>query len=538
MASVLDGLIKEADLLPDTVLQPHQQRVLARQREHPGKVLLMHGLGSGKTLTGLGLAEQYGQPYTTVVPASLRNNMRKERDKWTDQQVPADVLSYTSLAQNKPVPNDQSLLFDEAQRLRNPASLQTQRAIELAQKAKQVTLLSGTPIVNDPSDLAVPISMLTDKTMQPDEFNARFVGTKRVNPGFFGWLRGVKPGREPTVTHENELRALLQGHVDYYQPQQPTVPTTHEDVPVEMSRDQAHLYQGMWGRLPWLLRWKLHHNYPLTSEELQRSTSFLSGPRQVGLSTYPYMGDRKDPYKAFRGSTKLQAAFGRLQETLKDERTKALVFSNFIDAGLVPYQEGLRRAGIPSAVFHGGLSDHERKRLVDDYNNNKLRVALLGPSGAEGLSFKGTQLVQLLDPHWHSSRGKQSEGRALRYDSHLGLDETLKNVRVQRFISKLPLGIMDRMASAVGFNRSNNRRASDDYLLTMAARKDRLNQKFIDLLRDIGTKQASVLENITEDDHEPFVGLRTYLADPGGPDRRLLAPILVSDPLTTCGAVP
>lgn len=492
MASVLDGFTKPAALKPDVQLQPHQQYVLDRFRDNPGRVLLMHGLGSGKTLTGVGAAEQFGQPYSAIVPASLRNNMRKERSRFTDLQTPADVMSYTTLAKGKPVAHPDSLLFDEVQRLRNMDSMQTRYALEASDRAKQVTLLSGTPIVNDPSDLAVPMSMLTRKRITPQEFTERYVGTKKVWPGFLGWLRGVPRQEEPAIKHEQELRALLQGHVDYYQPEKPTVPTTYEDVPVEMSRDQAHLYHDMWGKLPWLMRWKLHHNYPLSSAELRRSTSFLSGPRQVGISTYPYMGHRADPYRAFQGSTKLQAAFKSLQETLKDPDKKALIFSNFIDAGLTPYQEGLRRANIPSAVFHGGLSDGERKRLVDDYNSNKLRVALLGPSGAEGLSFRGTQLVQLLDPHWHSARGKQSEGRALRFDSHEGLPEELRNVRVQRFISKLPLSIMDRAARAVGFDRTEKQRAADDYLRTMAARKDRENQKFIDLLKDVGThKQGS-----------------------------------------------
>lgn len=492
MASVLDGVVKAADLLPGVSLQPHQRRLEDRYKDHPGKVLLMHGLGTGKTLTSLGIAESQGTPYTSFVPASLRNNLRGEQAKFTDGRVPSDVMSYSALARGRPVANPDSLVMDEVQGLRNPNSLASQRAMDLADRAKQVTLLSGTPIVNDPSDLAVPMSMVTGKRITPREFTDKYVGTRKVSPGFFGWLGGVQPTEEPAVRNEDELRALLKGHVDYYQPDRPTVPTTHEEVPVEMSADQAHLYHGMWGKLPWMLRWKLHHSYPLTSEELQRSTSFLSGPRQVGLSTYPYMGHKADALKAFQGSPKLQTAFGRLQDTLKDDRTKALIFSNFIDAGLTPYSAGLTKAGIPHGVFHGGLDDAQRKKLVEDYNTGKIRVALLGPAGAEGLSFKGTQLVQLLDPHWQNARGRQSEGRALRYDAHLGLDEDLRNVKVQRYVSKLPLGVLDRMASGVGFNRDKNRRAADDYLMSMAARKDRLNQRFIDVLKDVGTpKQAS-----------------------------------------------
>jgi DNA ligase D-like protein (predicted 3'-phosphoesterase) len=453
----------------------------------------MHALGSGKSLTGIASAEQTGLPYTAIVPASLRNNMQNEYKKFLDNDSlqKADVMSYTGLAQGKPVKNDRVLFFDEAHRLRNPGSLQTQRAMDLAARAKQVALLTGTPIVNDPSDLAVPMSMLTGKQVTPKDFTERYVGKQRVGPGFWGWLRGVPPANEPVIKRPEELKALLSGHVDYYAPEQATVPTTHEDVPVEMSTDQARLYRAMWGQLPYLLRWKLQHDYPLSNDDLRRATSFLVGPRQVGLSTYTFQGENRDANKAFQTSTKLQEAYKRLSEKLKDPRQKALIFSNFIDAGLTPYAAGLAANNVPHAMFHGGLSDRERKKLVEDYNTGKIRVALLGPSGSEGLSFKGTQLVQLLDPYWNSVRGRQSEGRALRYDSHWDLPEDLKNVTVQRYISKLPLGLMARAKERFGFDQEHNRRASDDYLENMANRKDKFNKQYIDLLKEVGSEKAA-----------------------------------------------
>jgi len=502
--SVIGGMLeKKADLLPSVTLQPHQQAVLDSLRHHPGNRLLFHSLGSGKTLTGIAASEQTGEPYTFVSPASLRINTRKELSRFVDDPGKADVKSYSELALGHPIPKDQSLVFDEAHRLRNPESMQSQRAIDLARRAKQTVLLTGTPIVNDPTDLAVPLSILTGHEYTPKDFGERYLGTKRVSPGFFGWLRGVPAGQEPIMTHREELKHLLDGKVDYYAPSQSTVPTNHEDVEVEMHPDQASLYHAMWGKLPWLLRWKLSRNYPLSTDDLRRATSFLVGPRQVGLSTYPFMGDRKDALKAFQTSSKLQEAHKRLLEKFQDPRTKALVFSNFIDAGLTPYLAGLQQSGIPAAVFHGGLSDNERKKLVEDYNSGKLRVALLGPSGAEGLSFKGTQLVQILDPYWNSVRGKQSEGRALRYDSHFDLPEELQNVAVQRYISKLPLGFKDRMLERIGLDRKDNRRAADDYLINMSKRKDKLNEQFIDLLKEVGTHKQAVtkprqLETSTE----------------------------------------
>lgn len=482
--------IKLADLLPEVQLQPHQQRLKDEAAQSPLRKLLVHALGSGKSLTSIAAAEQHGQPYTAIVPASLRQNYRGEQAKFTDQSTPGHVMSYSGLAMGKDVPHPDSLVFDEAHRLRNPEALQSVRARELAQKAKQVVMLSGTPLVNRPGDLATPVEMLTGNKFTPESFEEHFVGQKKVRPGLLARLRGVKPGFEPQIQNEEELRALLKGHVDWYAPDKPVVPVQREDVPVEMGTEQSRLYKAMWDELPWMLRWKLKNQFPLTRDELAKTQSFLVGPRQVSLSTLPYLKD-KDPLKAFGQSTKLQKAHSMLSETLKDQRTKALIFSNFIDAGLTPYAAKLQADGVPHAVFHGGLSDPQRKKLVEDYNTNKIRVALLGPSGTEGLSFKGTQLIQQLDPYWNPVRGRQAVGRGLRYDSHFGLPEDLQNVRVQRFLARLPLGMKDRLLARLGMDRTHNQLAADDHLSAMETKKERLNSSFTNLLRDVGTPQPS-----------------------------------------------
>lgn len=478
---------KIADLLPDVKLQEHQQRLYNEARTGPVRKLLFHGLGSGKSLSAIGMAEASGEPYTVVVPASLRENFRKELARFTTGSMPVSVQSYSELALGKKPENTGTLIFDEAHRLRNAGSLQTQQALAAARKARQLVLLSGTPIVNDPSDLAPLISMLTGKYISPSDFSKRYVGKRKIYPSILHRLVGASSGVEPDVANKDELRALLRGHVDYYAPEKPVVPINEENYVVEMSTEQSRLYKAMWDQLPWYLRWKLKHDFPLSREELTRMQSFLTGPRQVGLSTLPYLRN-KDLHVAFAQSPKLQLAHSKMIEHLKDPRTKGLVFSNFIDAGLWPYAAALARSGVPAAVFHGGLSDVERKKLVQDYNEGRLRVALLGPSGTEGLSFKGTNLIQILDPYWNPIRGKQSVGRGLRFDSHEGLPEDLKHVTVQRFAARLPLGFKDRLLSRLGFDRSQSQLGADDYLRRIEQRKELMNRRFLELLQQIGSE--------------------------------------------------
>lgn len=488
VVSLFDS-IKQADILPEVQMQPHQARLQMEAQGEPSRKLLYHALGSGKTLSALGMAEAQQQPYTAIAPAALRANWKSEIQKFTDEKTPQHVMSYSELARGKPVPYQHTIIFDEAHRLRNIGTAQTSQALRAAEKAHQITLLSGSPVVNDPQDLAVPTRMLTGQKISPQQFRQRYVGEREVRPGFWARLRGVPAGREEDIQNAEELKALLKGRVDYYAPKSTTVPVKHEVHDVEMGVEQSQIYRGMWEKLPWHIRWKLKNDFPMNSEELQRSVSFLTGPRQVSLSPYPYMRE-KNPVKAFHMSPKLIKAHEEMQKHLSHPDKKALVFSNYIDAGLTPYSAKLTEQGVPNALFHGGLNDKQRKELVENFNTGKIRVALIGPSGSEGLSFRGTQLIQMLDPYWHQTRTNQMQGRGLRFDSHTGLPEDLKDVTVQQFSSKLPLGFKDRLLSRIGFDRSRQVAGADAYLKEMAARKERLNQKFLNLLKEVGLQNG------------------------------------------------
>jgi hypothetical protein len=132
------------------------------------------------------------------------------------------------------------------------------------------------------------------------------------------------------------------------------------------------------------------------------------------------------------------------------------------------------------------MPDKAKQTAVNAYNSGKVRVLLLGPAGSEGISTKGTQLIQLLDPHFNATRSEQARGRGLRFDSHVHLPEELKNVTIERYIShRKPVGFFGRL-----FNRKNMPTA-DEILSQMAVRKQKLNEEFLSLLRDVGTKKPA-----------------------------------------------
>jgi hypothetical protein len=481
---------KTAELNPDVQLQEHQQRVADRISGPDPRMLVYHGLGSGKSLSALAAAEaarrNYGDDYGIVVPASLKGNFEKEVNKFTTGSKP-EIMSYTGLGMGKQFQDQpETLVMDEAHRLRNPNAASARAAAQAAARAKRLLLLTGSPITNSPSDMANLLSLLHNKQITPEEFEQRHIGYKKVRPGLMGWLRGAKPGMRPYVRNEAELRKLLAGKVDYQPSKTPEgVNVNEEIVRVPLSPEQQKIQKAVRTKIPPGFLWKLDQEFPLSKDELAKLNSFMTGMRQVSLSTQPFRAD-KNPVKAFQQSGKLQTAFKDLQKTLaEDKRKKAIIYSNFIDSGLAPYAAGLEQAKIPHAFFHGGVSPKSRQQAVDAYNQGKLRALLIGPAGAEGLSTKGTSLIQLLDPHWHESRSQQAKGRGLRFDSHRDLPEELKNVAVRRYItSSQDPSILGKL---LGYKRE---RTGDEVLENLAAEKERINEEFRRILKEEGSRYA------------------------------------------------
>jgi hypothetical protein len=485
---------KVADLLPEVNLQPHQERIQDAVDDENPRMIVYHGLGSGKSLSALAAAEaakkKYQDDYGIVAPASLRGNFQKEVEKFTTGSSP-EILSYTALGMGKKFKGaPQTLIMDEAHRLRNPGGSAAQAARDAADQAKRVLLLTGSPITNSPTDLANLISIVARKNISPQEFEKKFIGYKTVHPGLFNFLGGVKPGVKPVIKNEAELRSLLEGRVDYQASKTPEgVNVNEEKIEVPMSGSQQKIQKALRTKIPPGFLWKLDREFPLSKDELSKLNSFLTGLRQNSVSTRPFRQDN-DAFKSFQQSGKLQNAYSKLQEMLdSDPRKKAIIYSNHIGAGVEPYAAALDKFNVPYGVFHGGVPMKARQKALSDYNAGKLRALLIGPAGAEGLSTKGTNLIQLLDPHWHESRTQQARGRGLRFDSHDDLPEELKDVRVQRFISKSEEPSW--LGKLMGHRRE---RTGDEILERLSNEKEKLNERFRELLREMGTKKTAAFD--------------------------------------------
>lgn len=461
-----------------TPLKEHQQRVVDRllEEDQPGLVAV-HGLGSGKTLTSIAVADALGLPADVVTPAALQENYRKEIEKHTSGKPPKAKLHTLETVARRGGENltQPLLVVDEAHRIRNVGKGRSGLKTSPAEKRLALT---GSLLYNHPSDIAGPVNFVANAPVFPDDptaFTAKYLIDIPRNRGVLERLRGVPVSYDTELNpkESKKLKQLLTKYVDYHPGSTEGFPTREEQVVrVPMTGPQMDLYAKVMKGVPPGLRRKILMNLPPSKQEAKDLNSYLTGIRQLSNTT------RGFDVKLAPQEPKIDKAVTELQAMLeKNPRAKAVVYSNFLESGIKPYQERLDKLKIPYGVFTGDMPRKAREQMVRDYNEDRLKALLLSSAGGEGLDLRGTRLIQLLEPHFNEEKLKQVIGRGIRYKSHEHLPEAERKVLVQRFLaSRAPEGVMQKLKiKDPGY-------AADEYLDEMSQRKEQLNAQVRRLL--------------------------------------------------------
>ena len=452
-------------------LRPHQQRAVDKIKA--GGALVAHGTGSGKTMTAIAGGAGSDYPVVALVPPGLKGNFEKELGKWTNAKPgEVDVRSITTSAlHNQTIPKGSYLIVDEAHGLRNENTDRRRHVAALAGLAGHVALLTGTPQYNAPSDVAPLVNIAAGKQVLPEdprEFDARFIQTEPDSPGILGRLMGMDPGEVPRLKNVEELEEAMRGRVDTFKSGGEGYPEVNEStIKVPMGSGQRNVYEYLEGQLPWWARWKVRWGLPPSKSEAKQLNAFLGGVRQASNSSLPYTTSSSGP--TTENSAKLVTAADNLSDFMKKvKNSRALVYSNYMQAGLLPYARLLKEKGIPYALITGDQSLEERLETQRKYNAGQIPVLLGSSAAAEGLDLKGTRLVQVLEPHFNESKLQQVIGRAARYNSHAELPPEDRNVRVERYESQLPRpGWFMRLFSS-------QRESVDEWMRQRAQEKQRI----------------------------------------------------------------
>jgi superfamily II DNA or RNA helicase len=384
-------------------LKPHQQKIVDyMQTTDQRGIILYHTVGSGKTITSISISQLYNKKLHIIVPASIRSQWEIELSKMGVTNY--FIKSYEGLLKlikhNSSYLTDKVVIVDEAHRLRGKGKI-SKRISKGLQAAYKVILLTGTPIVNVIFDISPLINAATGKYTFPLKEKSFY----------------KKFGNDPA--NNDKIKKIMDTYISYYKPDDNGYPSVSKHIiKVKMSKEQYTMYQKATSQIPTK---ELHMMQSgKTIKNSINFNSFLNATRQIS--------------NTFKGNTNTPK-LNKILKYIQLEELPAIIYSTWLDNGVVAMSKILKENNITYSLFTGELNDQEKYTIVQKYNNKEIDVLLLSSSGGEGLDLKNTRQIHIMEPHWNSAKINQVIGRGVRYKSHENLPENEQHVKIFYWIS-------------------------------------------------------------------------------------------------------
>jgi len=378
---------------------------------------LADDMGLGKTVQSLALILSRAADGATLIlaPTSVCNNWLKEaqrfaptlnvfyfgsgdRQKLLDDAGPFDLIvcSYGLLqteAERLKQKYWHTIVADEAQAIKNPATQRSRAAMALKGGFKMIT--TGTPIENHLGELWNVFHFINPGLLGSlNEFNARYaldIENKRDHVV----QRRLKRLLQPFILRRLKRDVLTE------------LPArTEVTLHIELSEEERHFYEA------------LRRNALQSIEALQKQTN--SGGQQhlqvlaeITRLRRACCNPRLISPEVNFNSAKLQA-FEELVDELIDNHHKALVFSQFV-AHLAIIRELLDKKGIQYQYLDGTTSLPKRRKAVNAFQSGQGDLFLISlKAGGVGLNLTAADYVVHMDPWWNPAVEDQASDRAHR----------------------------------------------------------------------------------------------------------------------------
>jgi len=125
--------------------------------------------------------------------------------------------------------------------------------------------------------------------------------------------------------------------------------------------------------------------------------------------------------------------------------------------------------------YHGAIdrpTREQNKKIFNDIENvygRVVKIIMLSPAGAEGITLKNTRQVHILEPFWNEARIEQIMGRAVRFCVHKDLPLDERNVDVFRY----------KMI------RKSGKETADEKMENISRKKNNLLISFIEAVKEV-----------------------------------------------------
>lgn len=556
-------------------------------------ILLYHGLGSGKTATAINI---YNVLYNSnpgwnifiLIKASLQANWLKELKRWlNDDEKEYRMRNIIFIHYDSPFANREFLeavrsadsskknmyIIEESHNFirnvySNISTSKGKRAQEIydyiiqdekENESTRVILLSGTPAIHTPFELALLFNLLHPNLFPRSEvqFDRLFVSqtTGELNPvyknmfqrrilGLVSYYIGATPDFYASKTIKNiivpmseyqrniykyyeelEVKSLqrAKGKAKSYktytrQACNFVFPNISQYVTGQMrprpskfrisELEAEKLAEGKMGtkdaRKPEKLT-EIAEYFKALNEYVESYDHYLSEINEKDIENrYTLQDDIKnflekyngDYEKFFKEQTEKSQLFTSMYSSsakiiqimfnMLNSKGLIMIYSNYVIMeglqimkiylkyfGYTQYGKEKGKDKFRYMEYSGSVDRHVREEEKEVFNKpenkygNIIRIFLLSPAAAEGLSLRNVRQIHILEPYWHEVRITQTIGRGIRQCSHADLPMNERHVDVFRY-----------KAISEGIN------TADQYVEDQAKKKDRLITSFLDALKE------------------------------------------------------
>lgn len=390
-------------------LKKHQLSVSNQMIKERG-VIAVHSVGTGKTLTAIAtsqclLNKKIVEHVIVITPTSLQKNFITQALQYglTEKQLDSRYTFYTiqgitnAVDQGKATsPNKSLIIIDETHNLRTIGGSRFDSIFKYAKKADKVLLLTATPLINYPSDIVNLVALVRgEKPLSEDKFNSMIedknkLELKKYIKGIFNFYLRSSDIPDPNFPSKKILEIFLPMDTSYLK--------TYEAI----EQGEEHKIHDFRGK-----------NIQVFYNGLRRASNIIE--------------------------TKSPKVEWIKEKISSDPESKYVIFSHFINMGIVPVMKWLNKVKIPYAHVTGDLNMEERGEAVIKYNTDKIKVLFISKAGSEGLDLKNTRHIIIMESGWNENSLEQIIGRGVRYKSHESLSKSKRNVLIHRLYSIKPI---------------------------------------------------------------------------------------------------
>lgn len=416
-----------------TMLREHQNDLLRAFRPAPGFMQERHTpaftvfweMGSGKTLGAVALL-LYQQSTQNMVVCNNTNVgywvkhiistvppqpvQPQERDVVLSFEVAGYTAFRTAFDEPSSLRHYTCVVLDEAHYFRN-STQGMKSAVTAIHQAKNVLLLTGTPLVNAADDVVGMLQLIDmdQKRNWEKDFPTAESGVRRSLPS-------------PEL-----VTTFLRNHVSWFDPR------VH----------RPRMYQKFYPQLEDKIV-KVPMTFPQTIEYLMAARAV------VHFGPYPVHQGRSNRYNCLTRavcnapsgqplqSPKLHQVLHYLRKHVGEG--PQLVHSSLVDTGVVPLKSLCQKEGLAAPtkmdLITGATPNEKREQTRQRFNKGKLDVMFISDASQFGMDLAGTRAIHLVEPHLNKQNENQTTARAVRMGSHTKSD--YKTVKRYKYISTFP----------------------------------------------------------------------------------------------------